>query len=517
MRAAVAIISALALLLAAAGTAQAKPARLTTKAVKVSAVGGVGSVKLSGSATFSKKVKTAKVTIKIVSGALPAQKLSAKATSKKPAKSLKFTATVATAFVGPVKVTATVLKKNSKTVTAIVSAPSGGGSNPGGGSTTPPPSGENPPPAEALGLTSIEIATSLTCGMIGGAAYCGGANGTFNPTGANPGAASVAGLARVGGALASGSVSSVDAGEEFACGVKAAEAYCWGRNYEGQLGIGDNASGHEWSETPVKPSLPAGAVSQVSAGDTQACAIVAGAVYCWGYASHGQVGNGATTGYVLAPVAVAGMTGVSRIVALDTATCAIKSGDLYCWGYNKNNRFGTGKTEDADYTTPTLVGGLPSGTVVTDVAVGDSNSCVLTSEGHVYCWGADSFGELGNGDPTAESITPVTPTGLDSGVTSLSGSFYHFCAVKSGAAYCWGNDWQGQLGVGAGASERHAPVAVTGLGSGVASISAGTWSTCAVMAATSGYCWGKGTAYQLVNGSNGNTSTPSAVIKITFT
>lgn len=497
-------------------------AKLTVKSVKiVKATGGVGSITLSGSVTTSAKSKSVAVALKAVSGKLPAQKKSVKAKSKKAAKTLKFSVTFATAFVGEVAVTATALKRSSKAVKVTVLAPPTGGGNPGGnGDPNPPSAGDPPPAAEALGLTSIETVSGLTCGMIGDSAYCGGINGTFNPTGANAGAATVAGLAKVGGDLASGVVNAVDAGEEFACAIKGGtEVYCWGRNYEGQLGIGSDSPGDEFNEFPVKALLPAGTVSQLSVGDSHACAIVAGAVYCWGYASHGQVGNGATTGYVLSPVAVAGMTGVTRVVAHDGMTCAIKSSGVYCWGYNKNNRFGPGKTEGADYATPeqVLSTGLPSGTVVADIAMGDSNSCALTSTGAMYCWGAGPYGELGIGSGSVAEGTPVTPIGMDSGVTSISLSFYHVCAVKNGAAYCWGNDWETQLGIGGGASQRTEPATVTGLGSGVLSISAGTWNTCAVMVATSGYCWGKGGA-QLVSGQTTSVdqSTPAAIIKIIF-
>lgn len=502
--------------LVAAAPAGAKSTKLAATAVKISsAKGGVASLSVTGTVTLNKESKSVAVSIKVTGAAGPAQTIKASAKSKKKAKKLSFTTNAATALRGEVKLVATALKKSSKATKTTVLAPADEGSNPGGNPPTPPTQDPpQPPPADALGLTSIENVTSLTCGMIADNAYCGGSN-TWGMTGASSASGPVAGLAKVGGAFASGGVTSVDTGEEFACGLKAQEAYCWGRNSEGQLGVGTQ----DPSSTPVKVQLPVGAVTQVSAGDNHACALVAAAVYCWGYANWGQVGNGAVTGFVLTPVAVTGMTGVTRVVAHDTMTCAIKAGEAHCWGLNKNNRFGPGKTEDAAYSTPTQIlgTGLPASTTLTDIATGDSNSCALSSTGHMYCWGAGSFGELGIGSTVVPEGDPVTPTGMDAGVTSISLSFYHVCAVKNGAAYCWGNNWETQLGVGSGDSEVRSPAPVTSLTGGVAQISAGTWNTCAVMTSTAGYCWGKG-GPQLVNGQTTSTDAPapSPIIKITL-
>src|SRR5439155_19497136 len=122
------------------------------------------------------------------------------------------------------------------------------------------------------------------------------------------------------------------------------------------------------------------------------------------------------------------------------------------------------------------VSGLGSG--VAAVVTGDSFSCALTTGGAVSCWGDNSKGQLGDTTVT-QRHTPVGVSGLSSGVTAIAANGKHACAITGGALMCWGENNKGQVGDGT-VTERHAPVAVSGLGSGVTSVSAGDLPACAV-------------------------------------
>jgi alpha-tubulin suppressor-like RCC1 family protein len=158
-------------------------------------------------------------------------------------------------------------------------------------------------------------------------------------------------------------------------------------------------------------------------------------------------------------------------------------------------------------TTPVDVSGLTSG--VEAMSAGALHTCALTTAHGVKCWGLNAFGELGDGTGSKQ-ITPVDVSGLTSGVASVSAGGYHTCAVTTeGAVKCWGLNDDGEVGDGT-TLPRKTPVDVSGLGSGVAAVSAGGGipasgdeHTCALMTAGGVKCWGYDGYGQLGDGTQG--------------
>lgn len=156
---------------------------------------------------------------------------------------------------------------------------------------------------------------------------------------------------------------------------------------------------------------------------------------------------------------------------------------------------------------------LGAGTLANVVSLGDSGNnsvCAVLSSGKVDCWGANGFGQLGNGT-TAESHVPVAVLGL-SGVMAVAGDFNggSFCAVLStGHLKCRGYNGDGELGNGT-TTTFTVPVAVQNI-STAAAVFAGADVFCARLSAQHLNCWGAGTSGQLGDGAFASSDVPAAV------
>ena len=253
---------------------------------------------------------------------------------------------------------------------------------------------------------------------------------------------------------------------------------------------------------PVLGKLPpVTGVAQVSANETHTCAVTtAGAVLCWGSNDYGQLGDGTQQRRIL-PTQVTGLeSGVVAVAAGNFHTCAVTAGGaVLCWGRNRFGQLGDGTT--IDRMLPTPVSSLGSG--VQAIATGAAFSCALTSGGGVFCWGSNTFGQLGT--MGGNRNTPGAVSGMGSGVRALSTGNSHGCALidATGGLKCWGYNAGGQLGDGTTTSNP-TPVNVVGLGSGVAQVGAGVLHTCAVTTAGAAKCWGNNFYSQLGDGTDIN-------------
>jgi len=202
-------------------------------------------------------------------------------------------------------------------------------------------------------------------------------------------------------------------------------------------------------------------------------------------------------------------------------TCAVTAGGAaYCWGDNSYGQLGDGTTTERDG--PVVVSG---GLTFATVSAGDDHTCGLTKAGEAYCWGSDRSGQLGiqisTESLTCASFDPCStkPVAVSAGITfaALSAGVDHTCGVTpAGTAYCWGANDAGQLGDGT-STLRNAPAAVTG-GLRFAAVSAGGTHTCGVTTAGAAYCWGDNSQGQLGATATGRQLSPMAVAGgLTFT
>jgi alpha-tubulin suppressor-like RCC1 family protein len=218
---------------------------------------------------------------------------------------------------------------------------------------------------------------------------------------------------------------------------------------------------------------------------------------------------------------VVGLTsGVSAISAGTLHTCALAGGGVKCWGSNGGGRLGNNVVLNTDSSTPVDVVTLPASAPlagVVAIGAGGEHTCAIMSGGGMKCWGRNTEGQLGIDSLPLLSIsrTPLDVLGLNGSVTAISLGSQHTCALNTGGGLqCWGYNDPGQVGDNSKIN-RLLPVNVSGLGSGVAAIDAGSVHTCALNTTGGAKCWGNGNIGQLGDNSLLGSLVPGDVVGLT--
>jgi alpha-tubulin suppressor-like RCC1 family protein len=317
---------------------------------------------------------------------------------------------------------------------------------------------------------------------------------------------------------------------------------CWGSNVEGQVGVGSltgprRCNGSPCAAVPLPVRGLTAAATAIAAGDAHTCALLAGgAVACWGSNADGQLGDGDADGpqhcgaapCATAAVMVRGIANATALSAGGDHTCALLAGgSVACWGSNAAGQLG-----DKSTTGPQRCAGSPCATAAvtvrgiadaTAVSAGGDHTCAVLTGGAVVCWGANQFGQLGDGRSdgpqrcggTACSTAPVAVRGI-AGATALAAGAHHTCALlAAGTVDCWGYNFSAQLGIGTSSGVRlcsggewcsTTAVAVSGLANATA-LSAGADHTCALLAGGTVECWGFNSFGALGDGLSGGPQT----------
>jgi alpha-tubulin suppressor-like RCC1 family protein len=271
-------------------------------------------------------------------------------------------------------------------------------------------------------------------------------------------------------------------------------------------------------------------VTGIRAGGYHSCALKGnGTVWCWGDGTYGQLGDGTTGDPALHLSAVPrkvrqgsdDMRGVVAISAGLFHTCALKSsGAVWCWGDDTYGQLGDGTTGDASHRRLKAVRVRRGSGYLTDVSAisaGERHTCARRMDGSAWCWGDDTYGQLGDGTTGDSSHRRLKAARVRRGsgyltdVTNVTAGSGHSCArTASGSAWCWGDDTYGQLGDDTTGNAGHVRLKAVRVrrGSGylteVTGVSAGKGHTCARRGDGSAWCWGYGEFGQLGDGTTGD-------------
>lgn len=215
------------------------------------------------------------------------------------------------------------------------------------------------------------------------------------------------------------------------CALRAGSLLCWGSNYKGEVnpatqGDVDHASTTGFDELS---NVDAVALSQYFA-----CALVGGAVKCWGYCQFSMCGPGTDTNVLTKPTALPGLeSGVTWVGGTDYRLCALRRGTLYCTGASSMGSAGVNPYADGVTSVPLARVSLITNDAIGAVAVGEPGGCaVVDADGHVQCWSANARERNG------QTVLTDREELLRDVVELAVGATFACALTRAHDVYCWG-------------------------------------------------------------------------------
>ncbi len=232
--------------------------------------------------------------------------------------------------------------------------------------------------------------------------------------------------------------------------------WAWGNNSNGQLGNGTMTS----TSVPVQISGLTAVI--LAAGTAHTVALKNdGTVWTWGDNTYGQLGNGSIT-QSLVPLPVESLANIIAIAAGSTHTAALRNDiidvSIWMWGNNNDGQLGIGSTDQSlvPVQTPGLSGVTAGVSGIVAIAAGSAHTAALMNDGTVWTWGNNSNGQLGIGN-TQQSLVAVQVSGMTNAMAVAAGSLHTLVMENDDSVWGWGSNGNGQLGDGT-TTDRLTPV-----------------------------------------------------------
>jgi alpha-tubulin suppressor-like RCC1 family protein len=271
----------------------------------------------------------------------------------------------------------------------------------------------------------------------------------------------------------------VSAGRDHTIAIKPnGTLWAWGYNGNGQLGDGTKVE----KTAPVQIGVDSN-WKTVSAGSNSSLAIKTdGTLWAWGDNLFGQLGDGTYANVRLVPTRIGTDSNWKLISEGSEFSLAIKTdGTLWAWG---DNTFGQLGNQAIFAITPRQVG---VGSNWAAISAGDFHTVAIKTDGTLWAWGFNSYGQLG--DATTTSKPTPTKIGSDTNWQSIDcGSEFSLAIKTNGTLWAWGSNYFGKLGTGT-FDDKNVPTQI-GTSNNWKSISAGYYNAIAIK--TDGTLWGWG-------------------------
>ncbi|MBL0226589.1 MAG: carboxypeptidase regulatory-like domain-containing protein [Geobacteraceae bacterium] len=274
--------------------------------------------------------------------------------------------------------------------------------------------------------------------------------------------------------------------------------WTWGGNAEGQLGDKSNQDKH------LPQKIGDNRWAGLGIGNHSLTVKSDGTLWAWGPGASGQLGIASTINKNY-PVAVSGSPWASVAAGTFHSAGLKADGSLWTWGNNGNGQLGCGGSCSATNAPQQIL----AGTTWLSAAIGDFHTAAVKSDGTLWAWGYNGYGNLGDGT-TTQSTSPVAITTAGNDWLAVSAGYFHTTAIKSnGSLWTWGSNGYGQLGLG-NTSQQITPQQVQA-GSTWKVVSAGHNHTAALRSDGTLWAWGYNSSGQLGNGNFTQQTTPQQI------
>ncbi|GMG99831.1 hypothetical protein Nepgr_001671 [Nepenthes gracilis] len=287
------------------------------------------------------------------------------------------------------------------------------------------------------------------------------------------------------------------------------QVYSWGWGDFGRLGHGNSSD--LFTPHPIK-ALDGVKIKQIVCGDSHCLALtILGNVASWGRNQNGQLGLG-TTEDSLVPQNLQAFQGIPvKMVAAgaEHSVAVTEDGELYGWGWGRYGNLGLGDKQDR--LVPQRVSSV-NGEKMILVACGWRHTISVSTSGSLYTYGWSKYGQLGHGD-FIDHLTPHKLEALrDHVVSQISGGWRHTMAVTSdGKLYGWGWNKFGQVGAGDNVDQCSPVQVLFPHDQKVVQVCCGWRHTLAITDRHNVFSWGRGTNGQLGHGDTFDRNLPTII------
>ena len=277
----------------------------------------------------------------------------------------------------------------------------------------------------------------------------------------------------------------VSCGQRFSAGIKNdGTLWTWGLATNGQLGNNTNGLG---TQSPTQTVAAGTNWKQVSAGGYTCGAIKTdGTLWMWGQGANGNLGNNGYSNRSSPVQTIAAGNNWKQISVSYKFTGAIKTdGTLWMWGINQFGDLGT--NNQTDYSSPVQT--IAVGTNWKQVSAGGYSTSAIKTDGTLWVWGWNIYGQLGTNDTNHRS-SPVQTVAGGTNWKQVTGSKYSWAAIKTdGTLWTWGVNTNGQLGTN-NITNYSSPVQTVAGGTNWKQVSAGGYAMAAIKTDGTLWTWG---------------------------